>query len=130
MNTSRQEIKINYNSEEWISDFDGGIASVEVDGKKLHGHESWRDWIRDRALIYSACILAIGISIGYISAFAKGNVISDTQMDKFKTQAEISKEGATMLHRAGARWDSELRDWVWSGNGLAISSHNQHNKRN
>ena len=121
MNTPRQELKINYNAESWVSDFDGGIASVEVDGKKLYGHEPWRDWIRDRALICSACILAIGISIGYISKGTEGNVMSDTQFDKFRTQAE----GAMMLHRAGVRWDQKLRDWVWSGNGLAISSHEQ-----
>jgi len=124
MNSHRQEIKINYDSQEWITDFDGGIASVEVDGKKLYGHESWRDWIRDRALLFSACILTIGFSIGYISP--KGNVISDEQFNNMKNQAGISHEGATMLHRAGVQWDAELRDWVWSGNRLAISSHDKH----
>ena len=122
MNSPRQEIKINYDSQEWITDFDGGIASVEVDGKKLYGHESWRDWIRDRALLFSVCVIVIGYIIG---RYTGGNVVSDRQLEKIQNTAQISHEGAVRLHDAGVQWNQELRDWVWIGNGLAISSHDK-----
>ena len=122
MNSPRQEIKINYDSQEWITDFDGGIASVEVDGKKLYGHESWRDWIRDRALLFSVCVIMIGYTIG---RYTGGNVVSDRQLEKIQNTAQISHEGAVRLHDAGVRWNKELRDWVWIGNGLAISSYDK-----
>ena len=122
MNSHRQEIKINYDSQEWITDFDGGIASVEVDGRKLYGHESWRDWIRDRALLFSVCVLVIGYTIG---RYTRGNVVSDVQLEKIQNTAQISHEGAVRLHDAGVRWNQELRDWVWVGNRLAISSYDK-----
>lgn len=75
MNSPRQEVKINYDSQEWITDFDGGIASVEVDGKKLYGHESWREWIKDRAILVIACAVLSGYALGSSNWQWIGNIL-------------------------------------------------------
>lgn len=80
MNSPRQEVKINYDSQEWITDFDGGIASVEVDGKKLYGHESWREWIKDRAILVMTCAVLFGYALG--SSIGNGLAISSHSNDE------------------------------------------------
>ena len=104
MNTPRQELKINYNSEEWVSDFDGGITSVEVDGITLRGYETWRDWIREKAILFTILLLTIGVSIGsYISSEDLNKALLESdhykqevirlQYEKIERQAMLRERG-------------------------------------
>lgn len=129
MNTPHlEEIKVNYNTEEWISAFPGGITSVEVDGDKLISLKRVNKTTEALKLLL---VLLLGVLIGALGEYllVRNNIIPDQELKELKEMkwknSQISREASIKLHNSGVIWNQEQRQWVWSGNGLAISSHDK-----
>ena len=130
MNTAPhlEEIKVNYNTEEWISAFPGGITSVEVDGDKLISLRKVNKTVQ-RLKILS--VLLAGVLIGVLGEYllVRNNILPDQELKELKEMkwknSQISREASINLHNSGVMWNQDKRIWVWAGNGLAISSHNK-----
>lgn len=128
-NPHLEEIKVNYNTEEWISAFPGGISSVEVDGDKLI---SLRKVSKTATKMKYISVLLVGILFGALGEYllVRDNILPPQELQELKdlklNGSTISRESQIQLYNSGVQWDADLRQWVWSGNGLAISSHNKH----
>lgn len=124
-----EEIKVNYNTEEWISAFPGGITSVELDGDKLISLRKVNKTVTKMKYI---SVLLFGVLLGATGEYllVRDNILPPQEHKELKEMkwknSQISREASIKLHNSGVIWDKEMRQWVWSGNGLAISSHNKH----
>lgn len=128
-NTHLEEIKVNYNTEEWISAFPGGITSVEVDGDRLISIKKVNGTAEKLKLF---AVLLLGVLIGTLGEYMllKDNILPEEERRELMrvkhTHTSMSREARVRLRDSGVAWDKSRKDWVWVGNGLAIQSHDKH----
>ena len=123
-----EEIKVNYNTEEWISAFPGGITSVEVDGDKLISIKRISKTAEKLKLL---AVLFVGVVIGALGEYllVKENLVPAQELEElWRTKYKLSPMSNLArleLRQSGVVWNQDRKEWVWSGNGLAISSHDK-----
>lgn len=127
MNTPHlEEIKVNYNTEEWISAFPGGITSIEVDGDKLISLRKVNKTL-ERLKILSVLLagVLIGVLVTHLSEEPEKEKTSQIIDRTLRLNVLYSKKLKSLgyTYQGGGKWDEG------SGNKLATPGQSKHLKR-